>query len=212
MKINRRFVGMLMGVIGAVAFCPAMNAQSDQRFSVGVNAGGGAITWMSQTWRAGFELGYRLNGHLAAVADASFGALTLENSSSSGSYNSSDSQKWTILPLTLSLLYIESLSDRATAHLGAGIGYHIFTRTIVSETNIFGDVQEESQKSSFHALAPQVALGLEFALGKSLSLKGALTYVFGTISRQETFSNLDTRQDINFGGASVTLGLRLYLF
>jgi len=45
-----------------------------------------------------------------------------------------------------------------------------------------------------------------------VSLKGDLMYAFGTISRQETFSNLDIRQDINFGGASITVGVRVYLF
>jgi len=138
--------------------------------------------------------------------------LTLENSSSFGSYHARDSQKWTTMPITLSLLYAEPLSENAAVYLGAGIGYHLFTRTVASETNVFGRLQEDSQKASFNALAPQVVLGLEFALRKSVSLKGDLKYVFGTASRQETVNNLDTRQDINFGGASLTLGVRVFLF
>jgi len=212
MKNSRLIVGIMAWSIVAAALCPPALAETEKRFSFGVNAGGGAITWMSQSWRAGIELGYRLNAHLAAAADLSFGSLTLENSSSSGTYRARDSQKWTAMPITLSLLYAEPLSENAAVYLGAGIGYHLFTRTVASETNVFGRLQEDSQKASFNALAPQVVLGLEFALRKSVSLKGDLKYVFGTASRQETVNNLDTRQDINFGGASLTLGVRVFLF
>jgi opacity protein-like surface antigen len=212
MKKCGLIVGMTALSIIIATLCPSALAETGKRFSFGVNAGGGAITWMSQSWRAGMELGFRFHKHLAAVADLSFGALTLENSSSSGTYHAQDSQKWTTLPITLSLLYAEPLSDIAAAYLGAGIGYYFFTRTIASETNVFGQLQEESNKASFNALAPQVVLGLAFDLGNSLSLKGDLKYVFGTTSRHESANNLDTRQDINFGGASLTLGVRVYLF
>ena len=212
MKNSRLIVGITVWSIVAAALCPSALAETEKRFSFGVNAGGGAITWMSQSWRAGIELGYRLNTHLAAAADLSFGALTIENSSSSGTYQARDSQKWTTVPVSLSLLYAEPVSENASVYLGAGIGYHLFTRTVASETNVFGRLEKDSQKASFNALAPQMVLGLEFALGKSVSLKGDLKYVFGTASRQETVNNLDTRQDINFGGASLTLGVRVFLF
>ena len=212
MKNSRLIVGIMAWSIVAAALCPPALAETEKRFSFGVNAGGGAITWMSQSWRAGIELGYRLNTHLAAAADLSFGALTLENSSSSGTYRARDSQKWTTVPVSLSLLYAEPVSENASVYLGAGIGYHLFTRTVASETNVFGRLEKDSQKASFNALAPQMVLGLEFALGKSVSLKGDLKYVFGTAARQERANNLDTRQDINFGGASLTLGVRVFLF
>jgi opacity protein-like surface antigen len=212
MKNSRLIVGITAWSIVVAALCPSALAETGKRFSFGVNAGGGAITWMSQSWRAGIELGLRFNKHLAAAADLSFGALTLENSSSSGTYHARDSQKWTTIPITLSLLYAEPLSENAAVYLGAGIGYHLFTRTVASETNVFGRLEKDSQKASFNALAPQMVLGLEFALGKSVSLKGDLKYVFGTASRQERANNLDTRQDINFGGASLTLGVRVFLF
>jgi opacity protein-like surface antigen len=197
---------------GIVSLCPAARGETGERFSLGLNAGGGAITWMAQSWRAGFEIGYRLDAHLAVAADVSFGALALENSSSAGPYRARDSQKWTTMPLTLSLLYAETIGENATAYLGAGIGYHLFTRTLASETNVYGQLQETSQKASLNALAPQVLIGLEFALGRSVSLKGDLRYVFGTITRPETTYGLETSQEINFGGASLTVGLRVYLF
>jgi opacity protein-like surface antigen len=212
MKNSRLIIGIMSWSILIASLCPSALAETGKRFSLGVNAGGGAITWMSQSWRAGLEFGYRFNTHLAAAADLSFGALTLENSSSSGTYQARDSQKWTTVPVSLSLLYVEPVSENASVYLGAGIGYHFFTRTITSETNVYGQLQEDSQKASFNALAPQVSMGLEFALGKSVSLKGDLRYVFGTASRKETVNNLDTRQDINFGGASLTLGVRIFLF
>jgi opacity protein-like surface antigen len=212
MKNSRLISGIMAWSIVIATLCPSALAETEKRFSLGVNAGGGSITWMSQSWRAGLEFGYRFNKHLAAAADLSFGALTLENSSSSGTYQARDSQRWTTMPISLSLLYAEPLSENASVYLGAGIGYHFFTRTIASETNVYGQLQEDSQKASFNALAPQVSMGLEFALGKSVSLKGDLRYVFGTASRKETVNNLDTRQDINFGGASLTLGVRIFLF
>ncbi len=212
MKNSRLVTGLMAWSISIVVLCPSALAETEKRFSFGVSAGGGAITWMMQSWRAGVELGFRFNRHLAAAADLSFGALRLENSSSSGTYRAQDSQKWTTTPITLSLLYVEPLSEKAAAYLGAGIGYHPFTRTVTSETNVFGELQEDSQKASFNALAPQVTLGLEFILGKSVSLKGDLRYVFRTASRKETVNNLETRQDINFGGASLALGVRVLLF
>jgi opacity protein-like surface antigen len=116
------------------------------------------------------------------------------------------------VPITLSLLYAEPLGENAIAHLGAGIGYHPFTRTIAYETNVYGQIQGDSRKDSFSALAPHVVLGLEFALGRSVSLVGDMKYVFGTASQEEWVNGLDTRQDINFGGASLTLGVRVLLF
>jgi len=213
MKMYRFVVGMSVCLIGLAAFCPSASAETGKRFSLGVKAGGGSMPWMSQSWRAGIELGFDLNKHLAAVVDVSYGALALENSSSSGAYyNLKDTQTWTTTPISLSLLYKEPFGENAFAYLGAGIGYHFFSRTIDSESDISGQHQKSSQKDSFKALSPQVVLGLEFALGPSVSLKGDLMYAFGTISRQETFSNLDIRQDINFGGASITVGVRVYLF
>jgi len=212
MKNNRLIMGITVWSIVVFSLCPSARAETEKRFSLGVNAGGGSITWMSQSWRAGIELGYRFDTHLAAAADIAFGALTLENSSSSGTYQARDSQKWTMVPISLSLHYIEPVSENASVYLAAGLGCHFFTRTITSETNVYGEPQENSQKASFNALAPQVGLGLEFALSKSVSLKGDLRYVFGTASRKETVNNLDTRQDINFGGPSLTLGLRIFLF
>lgn len=212
MKNSRLVMGLMAWSISIAALCPSALAETGKRFSFGVNAGGGAITWMMQSWRAGIEFGFRLNRHLAAAADLSFGALTLENSSSSGTYRAQDSQKWTTTPITLSLMYVEPLNEKAAAYLGAGIGYHPFTRKITSETNVYGELQGDSQKASFDALAPHVGLGLEFALSKLVSLKGDLRYVFGTASREETVNNLDTRQDINFGGPSLTLGVRIFLF
>ncbi len=211
MKNNRLIAGIAAWSIVA-ALCLSARAETGKRFSVGVNAGGGAIAWMSQSWRAGIELGFRIEKHLAATADLSFGALTLENSSSSGTYQARDSQKWTTVPITLSLLYAGPLNEKTTTHLGAGIGYHHFTRTVASETNAFGQPQRYSQKSSFGALAPHVVLGLEIALGRSVSLIGDLKYVFGTASRKERVNGLDTSQDVNFGGASLTLGVRVFLF
>jgi len=212
MKSSRLIAGIMAWSIVVAGLGPPAFAETGKRFSVGLNAGGGAMTATSQSWKAGLELGLRLKGHLSAAADLSFGALTLENSSTSGTYQARDSQKWTTVPITVSVLYAEPLGENASAHLGAGVGYHLFTRTVTSETNVFGPLQRDSRKASFNALAPQVILGLEFALGRTISLKGDLKYVFGTASRKETLNGLDTRQDINFGGASLTLGVRVYIF
>jgi hypothetical protein len=122
MKNSRLIVRIAAWSIVAAALCPSALAETEKRFSFGVNAGGGAITWMSQSWRAGIELGLRFNKHLAAAADLSFGALTIENSSSSGTYHARDSQKWTAMPITLSLLYAEPLSENAAIYLRDQIG------------------------------------------------------------------------------------------
>jgi len=199
---------------GLAVLSPPALAGTGNRFSVGAKAGGGSVAAGFQSWRAGFELGFRAGKHLAVAADLTYGALTLENSTSStsGGYSALDSQEWTAAPVTLSVLYAAALGDNATAYLGGGAGYHVFSRTVASETQYSGQRSEESRESTFNALAPQAVAVLEFSLGKSVSLVGALAYVFGTASREETRNNLATSQDINFGGVSLTLGVRLYLF
>lgn len=204
-------VGCFLAGLAALS-SPAV-AETGNRFSIGAKAGGGSVAGGFQSWRAGFEFGYRAGKHLAMSADLAYGALTLENTTSnSWGYSARDSQKWTITPLSLSILYQAALNENANAYFGVGVTYNLFSRTVESQTNSSGQLLEQSHKDNFSALGPQTVIGLELALGRSASLIGALTYVFGTASREETQNSLTATQDINFGGASLTLGVRLYLF
>jgi opacity protein-like surface antigen len=210
---NRFFkMGIIALTASLAAISPAAAAETGKGFFIGVNAGGGPVASAGQSWRAGLEAGYRIAAHLAVAVDVSFGGLTLENSSSSGSYQAKDSQKWTTNPVTLAVLYAEPLGERTVVYLGAGLGWHGFTRTLTSETNASGTPQTTSQKSTFRATAPQIVLGLEFGLFKFVSLTGTLKYDFGTASRKDQVSRLETAQDINFGGASFVVGLRVRPF
>lgn len=186
-------------------------AETRGRFSIGANVGGGSVVGGFQSWRAGLGLGYRAARNLMVAADVAYGALALENTTSTSSFATRDSQKWTVAPVSLSVLYAADINEKAAAYLGAGLGYHLLSWTAESEIQSSGGRQTESQSDAFKALAPQAVAGLELGLGRSASLVATLTYVFGTISREESKSSLTTTQDINFGGASLTLGLRFYL-
>lgn len=204
-------VSVLCIFAGLAALSVQAGAETRGRFSIGANVGGGSVVGGFQSWRAGLGLGYRAARNLMVAADVAYGALALENTTSTSSFATKDSQKWTVAPISLSVLYAAALSESATAYLGAGLGYHSFSWTSESEIQSSGGRQTESRSDTFKALAPQTVAGLELGLGRSASLVGALTYVFGKISREESKYSLTTTQDINFGGASLTLGVRFYL-
>jgi opacity protein-like surface antigen len=205
-------ISIVFLIAGLAGLSIPAGAETGRRFSVGANVGGGSVGGGFQSWRAGFELGYRAGKNLAVAADVAYGALTLESTSSASGYEAKDSQTWTIAPISLSVFYAAALNESATAYLGAGLGYNLLSRTVESEIRSSGQPWTESYEEKFHALAPQVVVALELGLGKSASLVGALTYVFGTASREETEGSLTATQDINFGGASLTLSVRCYLF
>jgi len=210
---SRSLVIASLSVVLAVLVCPGAAAENGRKLSLGLGAGGGPVgapSWPS--WRAGFEMGLRFCGHLALAAGVSYGALSVSTSSSAGSYSAREDQTWTALPVTLVARYEAPLSDRAIISLGAGAGYHSFSRKIESETNAYGTPLSSSTESSFHAWAPQAEIGLEILLGKAFSLTGGLRYEFGIASQESTVNGISSVQEFSFGGPSLVIGARVYLF
>jgi hypothetical protein len=209
----RSFNLIILSAALTALFCSAAAAEGGRRLHLGLGAGGGpAGASSSPTWRAGFEVGFRIGGHWAAAASVSYGALTVESSSSAGTYTAREGQTWTTLPIALLLRYEAPLSDRAAVSLGAGAGYHLLRRTIESETNAYGSPAEWTSETSFHGWAPQAEIGLEIAVGAAFSLTGAVRYEFGVATQRSTVSGLSSVQEFTFGGPSLAVGARFYLF
>jgi len=212
--MNKRNLLAAVALAASIALIPpAAAAEGSRRFSLGLLAGGGPAGAASDpSWRAGIELAFRFGGHWAASAGLSYGALTAGTTSTSGSYFAKEDVTWSVLPVTLVLRYEALISENAILSLGAGEGYHSFRRVVESQSNALGSTQVTRSESSFHAWAPQAEVGLEIYLSKAFSLTGAFRYEFGIASQESTVYNLKSVQEFSFGGMSLTMGVRLYLF
>jgi hypothetical protein len=210
---NRGLAIAAVCIVLSVFFCPDASAEGRRMFSLGLNAGGGPVGASSlPTWRAGFETALRFGGRWALAANVSYGMMSVRTESSSGTYAASEDQTWADLPIALILRYEAPLSDSTIVSLGVGAGYHSFKRTVESETNAYGSPLSWSSESSFHAWAPLAEIGIEIALGKSSSLTGGIRYEFGVASQRSTVSGVNSVQEFGFGGASLNVGARFYLF
>jgi opacity protein-like surface antigen len=210
--MRKKIVAVFVTLAAFLALGPGISSGEGRRLSLGVNAGGGPVGASWPAWRAGLEVGLRLGTSWVVSAEAAYGSLSLENTSSLGSYSAREVQTWTVLPAGLAVRREAVLSDRAAAWLGAGLSYQTFSRKIETESSAPGGTSPSSTKSSFAAWAPQAELGLEFILGKAVSLTGRMRYEFGVASQTSTVSGLAAAQDFGFGGASLAVGLRIHLW
>jgi hypothetical protein len=212
---NRYLAGTIIFFLFSAAglVCPAVSAEGGRTFSMGLVAGGGPVGAAADpSLRAGIEMAFRFGGHWAASAGLSYGALTTGSSSTSGSYFAKEDVTWTVLPIYLTLRYEALISEAAILSFAAGEGYHSFRRIVESESNALGSTQVTRTESSLHAWAPQVEVGLEIYLSKAFSLTGAVRYEFGIASQESVVFNMKSVQEFSFGGISLLMGARLYLF
>jgi len=210
--MRKKLVVVFLALAAFHAPGPKLSAEEGRKLSLGAWAGGGPAGASWPTWRAGFEVGLRIGTSWVLSAEAAYGALSLENASSLGAYSAREVQTWTVLPAALALKRETALSGRAVAWLGAGVSYQTLGRKIESESNAAGGASSSSTKSSFAAWAPLAELGLEILLGKAVSLTGRMRYEFGVASQKSTVSGLAAAQDFSFGGASLAVGARLYVW
>ena len=198
------------------SFLPRGLGGRKAKFSLGVNAGGGPVGASSvPTWRAGFETALRFGGRWALAANVSYGTMSVRNGIVlRDRMPPARTETWADLPTTLILRYEAPLSDSTIVSLGVGAGYDSFNRTVESETNAHRKHPElDRARASFHAWAPQVEDRARDRSRQGLLVDGRDAGTSsGSPPNESTVNGVKSVQEFGFGGASIDVGARFYLF
>jgi len=188
-----------------------LSSENGRSFSVGASVAGTAIQHGEFAYLWGAEVGWRFSDRLGANLEIASAKKAQEWELEAPSATANGTAVDKMLPITLSLLYRNSLGKGGEVYSGFGVGFYFLKESEhATSQSLYQGVNKSDAEWSGSALAPHVCLGLEAGIRGGLRLFGEVRYVVGAVSAEKTDAYQTVKSDLSFGGAQVKCGFRLY--
>jgi len=189
---------------------PAVSEESGKGLSLGVNVGAFPIVYYFKAYRFGGEIGYQFTERIGIMGEFAYALTTQSYEARSSSYSTTDKMTYSAVPISVTLLFITPVTKRFSPYLGLGVGHYSITiKDEWTYDGYFGpDSDTETEK--IKGFAPHFTVGVEFEIFKRVTISGEVKQIVGKTKFEQTDDWGYEKEDFEFGGTEVKIGIRFY--
>lgn len=200
--------------------CPTLYAETGRGFNFGMSVGTFPSVWSNYgiqplnslcfSGRIGYQVTKRF-GIIGELAYSFARSYTKTTYTWSGDWDSRKTNHTTI-PVTLSLIYSEPISERFTTYIGLGFGYYEMKyKDFYNQSS--GTIQSWTEADKINTLVPHFNLGSEFSIFHKIKIFFEIKKTIGKARFEgEIYGGAATiERDDYFIGTEMKIGLKFFL-
>jgi opacity protein-like surface antigen len=199
---------------------PILYAETGRGFNFGVSVGTFPFVWSNNGIKTlnslclSGRIGCQFTRHFGIIGELaySYARSYTKTTSTWNEYWESQETNHTTIPVTLSLIYSEPISERFTAYIGLGFGYYQMKHKDFYNRNN-GTLQSWTDADKINTLVPHFSLGSEFSIFPKIKIFYEIKKTIGKARFEyELYGGAtNIERDDYFTGTEMKIGLKFYL-
>lgn len=200
--------------------CPSLYAENGRGFNFGVSAGTFPFVWTNNGIRPlnslclSGRIGCQVTRHFGIIGELAYSFLSSYAKTTYTFDGGWQSQKInsTTIPLTLSLIYCEPISERFSTYIGVGFGYYQMKYKYFYNQS-YGTPQSLIESGEKNAIVPHFGLGSEFLILKKIKIFFEIKKPIGKTRFEGSMygGGINIERDDHFTGTEVKIGFKYCL-
>jgi opacity protein-like surface antigen len=196
--------------------CPALYAENGRGFDFGLSVGTFPFVWtnyggirpLNSLCLSG-RIGCQVTRHFGIIGEYAYSyacSYTKTTYPWTGNWESRKTN-YTTIPVTLSLIYSEPISEKFSTYIGVGFGYYEMKFKDFNNRN-YGTTQSWTEADKINTLVPHFNLGSELSIFRKIKIFFEIKKTIGKAKFEGEIYGNDRERNDHFMGTEVKIGFK----